>query len=935
MEEIMARRIKNPPPKKVSAYNATSFGSNAPTNTPVFEYDPNGPIDILRDRMHRIWNKVYNQNRASYVEGDPSITIEQEAKYPLPGYEDNGIVPGSAGDFSFKKEEKITVTYNLADIDECGLSPAPGITGSIDKWLKVLDGGPDSLTTYERNPQGGDISSHGIVPIFSKLREDGTAKYFYDQVFEYDAPLDSKEVGEGFYGSLSVSQASAKPNYNFYIQTYESILTQEDPTKEPEESMLPSLYSFLSVIENENDKRERSQFRTNEYDPATINTLFEKHITLESQIKETRIATQVAYNAGGRSVQAEADISKGDYFDKYAYAFADAVKSTTEPAWRAGSNPLSDRFKHQIVPSSNSEMFAEFSDVRERFPMFCDIEFSTATNSSNEMISLFEGTELMASFIKGYVDGTWGQSMATGYNLITSGGLPFIPNPSSYQESSFKPYIAETAQTVPSSSLECWDLMSNDSWLTKVDTNIYDGQVEKGVFLGSYNEEMEAAQNNPLTRMTRRLMSDVFKLKTKEMIQKKTRTWKQMVGGEFNREGPFEPQKAYRESIFYIVEKWSVRDDGTPEEKLQSFYFPNSSIMRDYKFSDTQLKYGKKYVYRIYSMEMVFGTKYKYQLDKAPIANSVGSWQQSITQNQARICVYTEPDLKMVKVPLYQKQVIMMDDPPVFPDVEVITYKNVRNQIAFWLTGNSGEYNLKPIAIQPGDDQAIENIRGYQEVGPLDPITFKSDDHARVFEIFRTDQKPSGYSDFIGKKIAEVKTDVDLGNECQFSTSGEWIDKTISPNQTYYYIFRTIDNHGHFSNPSPVYELEMIYDGYAPYLLRNVYPLDENPAPPQKVVKKFTKYLHIKPALSQRVVNEEESGLVDADGVKIVDSAGCLTNKGVDGEWIQLGTADQTLWDKLIKIRVRSRKTGKKIDFNIKFTKKHIKIQKTGNNNLC
>jgi len=545
---------------------------------------------------------------------------------------------------------------------------------------------------------------------------------------------------------------------------------------------------------------------------------------------------------------------------------------------------------------------------------------------------------MSAMFIKDFVDDKWGTKSTMGYNLISSGGLPFIPDPTTYTETAFKPYSGQSAQLVPSSSLECWDLFSQDGWLTKIENSSYlpYGQVEKGVFLGKFDQEVEQAANPAANLMTQRLMETVFIAKMKGMIQNKTRTWKQIVGGSFNGETAINPQTAYHETVFYVVEKWSVKADGTPDDILQNFYFPNSSTFTNYKFSDTQVKYGKKYIYRIYAMEMVFGTKYWYKLDAAPTAHPDDlHWQQVIEPNQARICVLSEPTLKMVKVPYYQKQVIMMDDPPVWPDIEVITYQNVRDQLVFWMTGNSGEYELNPIAIQPTDAAAISELRMSQEVGSLDPIRFKSDDHARFFEVFRTDTKPSHYSDFIGKKVAHIDTSIDLGQQCQFSTSGEWIDKTISPNKTYYYIFRTIDNHGHFSNPSPVYELQMVYDGYAPYLLRNVYSLDDNPPPPQKPAKKFTKYIHIKPALTQRVIDEKASGLIDADGSKKVNSTGCLTALGDEGNWIRLGTADQTLWNKLIKIRVRSRKTGKKIDFNIKFTKKHTKIEKTGNNNLC
>jgi len=945
----------------VSLYNATSFGSNAPTNTPFFEYDVAGPIDLMRYRMNRIWNLApATTDVGAYVTGPQAIEISENGNNQVPGY---SISLESQSDFNFRKKEEVVIRYNPVDIEECGNLPEPGIGGGSntpfvnqDKWLKVLEDGR-GLTTHERNVAGGNIGPHGIISTFAdgKLRDGITPIVFDDQVFRYGVPLESKKVRDNSYGSLSLSEASIVPNYNFYIQTYESILTQEDSTKEPHESMLPSLYSFLSVMENEDDKRERAG-GSSEYEPATINTIFEKHITLERQLKETRIATLVTYNAGARAQTVEADVSKGDYFDKYAYAFSDAVKGTTVPPWRAGQNPLADRFKHQIVPASNNQMFADFSDVRQRFPMSCDIEFSTADTANDEVIRLFEDTEMTAMFIKGFVDDTWGESSEMGYNLISSGGLPFIPDPTTYTETAFQPYADGTTQLVPSSSLECWDLLGPNGWLAQMNTsNSYYGQVEKGVFLGSYDQEVEEAQNNVLTRMTRNLMGTAFKAKMSDLIRNKTRTWGEMVGipnmsgrqrqivGSRNaqevRRTVSSPETAYHETIFYVVEKWSVRADGTPDEKVQDFYFPNSSTFTDYKFSDTQVKYGKKYIYRIYAMEMVFGTRYWYQLDLAPIAISSqtqGSWQQEISPSQARICVLTEPSLKMVKVPYYQKEILMMDDPPVFPDVEVITYQNVRNQILFWMTGNSGEYDLNPVAIQPGDFEAIENLRISQEVGPLEPIRFKSDDHARFFEVFRIDKKPSSYSDFIGNKIAHVDTKVDLDNECQFSTSGEWIDKTISPNTTYYYIFRTIDNHGHFSNPSPVYELQMVYDGYAPYLLRNVYPLDENPPPPQKVAKKFTKYIHIKPALAQRVVNEEASGLINPDGTKTVDDTGCLTRVlGADGSKIELGTADQTLWDKLIKVRVRSRKTGKKIDLNIKFTKKHTKIEKTGNNNLC
>jgi len=374
-------------------------------------------------------------------------------------------------------------------------------------------------------------------------------------------------------------------------------------------------------------------------------------------------------------------------------------------------------------------------------------------------------------------------------------------------------------------------------------------------------------------------------------------------------------------------------------EPLQNFYFPNSTHLTEHHFTDTQVKYGKKYIYRIYAFEVVVGTEYWYQLDQAPFFGNTAI-SKAITTTQARICIITAPSFQLVQVPYYQQETVMMDSPPVWPDVDVITYRNVKNQIAFWLTGNGGDYTIVPKLIQPGDEEVMDRIRIAQELNSTEPVRFKSDDQARFFEVFRLDKKPKKYSDFEGAKIAHIDTKININQKCQFSTSGEWIDKDIEPNIKYYYTFRTLDNHNHFSNPTPIYELEMVYDGYAPFLLRKVYDLDENAPPPQKPVKKFTKYIYIKPAVAQRVVNEIASKMQDSDGNKrpTVDVLGGLTELQKlepSGQWIKLGVRDQSLWDKAMKIRVISKKTGKKIDLNIKFTKKYTDFEDDGNNNLC
>lgn len=935
--------ISHPQPRKVGVYSETSFGSNAPIDKPFFEYETPGPIDFMRYRMNRIWNKA-GRGAVSFVGGGAiEISNRTASGFGLPYTSDTSN--------TFPKTEKVTINYNEADIAACG---NPEIQYPLDKWLEVLDDdAAPRLPTIEQN-----LTNDNIVSTFPKLRDGGEPIKFEDCVFYYEAPINKKNIEDNFYGSVAVKEAEIKPVYNFYVQSYESILTQEDPNKEPPESMLPSLYSFLSVM-GDDSKIERDP--NGNIDPATVDTVFEKHITLDNAIKEARVATDVTYNAGARSQTVEADISKGQYFDKYAYAYAQYASRLIVPQVGPSENipfvntdfssfersvagtakpTLAERFKHQIVPMSNIEMFSSLNPIANRFPMYCEINFSTSDTSQSEVVKLFEDTEMGAMFIKDYVDGYWGTSKNMGFNFLASDDLPFKSD-QNYTKVAFKPYKNKAPQTVDSGSLETWDLAQ---WINRVGVTHPYGKIEKGVFLGKFDQEVEEAinNNNPLTTIMRNLMLRIFTTKLNGLKNIKTRSWKDVVGGEFNRGDPVSaPKLAHHETVFYHVEKWEANLDGSlvGSEPIQNFYFPNSTKLNEHHFTDTQVKYGKKYIYRIYAMEMVFGTKYWYVLDDSPSPYDVNEQLVSnydlIARTQSRVCVISEPSVKMIKVPYYQKEIIMMDDPPVWPDVDVITYKDVRDEIVFWLTGNAGEYDLKPIMIQDGDEDIINSIRLAQEVSDIQPIRFKSDDHPRYFEAFRIDKKPTKYSDFRGSKIAHIDTGVNLKERCKLSTSGEWIDKTIQPNKKYYYIFRTLDNHGHFSNPSPVYELEMVYDGFAPFLLRDVYYLEENPQPPMKAAKKFTKYIYIKPALAQRVINEQTSGLKNEKGEKIVDDTDCLTRLGEDGTWIQLGTADETLWNKAMKIRVISRKTGKRIDLNIKFTKTHTKLDIEDNNNLC
>ena len=61
-----------------------------------------------------------------------------------------------------------------------------------------------------------------------------------------------------------------------------------------------------------------------------------------------------------------------------------------------------------------------------------------------------------------------------------------------------------------------------------------------------------------------------------------------------------------------------------------------------------------------------------------------------------------------------------------------------------------------------------------------------------------------------------------------------------------------------------------------------------------------------------------------------------MANKLTDpSNWIKLGDDEQSLWGKTLKIRIVSKKSGKKADLNVQFTAKTEIVESNANNNNC
>tara|TARA_R100000008_G_scaffold86864_1_gene82152 strand:+ start:797 stop:4471 length:3675 start_codon:yes stop_codon:yes gene_type:complete len=315
------------------------------------------------------------------------------------------------------------------------------------------------------------------------------------------------------------------------------------------------------------------------------------------------------------------------------------------------------------------------------------------------------------------------------------------------------------------------------------------------------------------------------------------------------------------------------------------------------------------------------------------------------------------PDVKLIKVPFHPVGGVVdstqvFRPPPSPPTVEIVPYEGVDNSLLFLLNARVGATHKDfIIGIEDKDSDQVQTIyealissaKGWN-ANNLEQEFITQD--VKKFEIYRLDNKPKSYSDFApenggtkmdlippttkGKYEGFGGTDFVFDNgpqDLSIVASTAQFNSSVVPNKKYYYTFRVVDQEDYFSNPTPVYQVEIINDGGTIYPLIDVIDFDiENKLQTKKNIRK---YLHIIPTLENSLINLED---VDFEN----ETAGSYINK-LSGKKPSLGVnpESQLLLPEenyendgkktYVKLRLTSKKTGKKIDINLKAMHKHVK----------
>tara|TARA_R110000824_G_scaffold79747_1_gene200780 strand:- start:3803 stop:6175 length:2373 start_codon:yes stop_codon:yes gene_type:complete len=399
------------------------------------------------------------------------------------------------------------------------------------------------------------------------------------------------------------------------------------------------------------------------------------------------------------------------------------------------------------------------------------------------------------------------------------------------------------------------------------------------------------------------LTSFIQELATK--IESKRRSFEDILNGV----------PAPSETVAYRISKIdAARPTSDPIQDFWVFNVNNEVEIMD--FIDTQVKYSKKYLYVVSAIKAVYGTAYSYSRPAFDY-NYPGAGAYGVA---AQIDVVTRPTLRLHEIPIYESIGQILEHPPVPPMIDIIPFRGVGDKLRFHMNGGTGVFVADPIILRDRDEQFYNNYRETNELDPIDPITFKNDDFVAGFEIFRIDYHPTSYEDFRNKLRVSVSTDVNPRSPLKAS-SGAYIE-SIAPNKKFYYLFRAYDVHNQPSLPSILYRIEMIDDGSTIFpIIEAVDFLSEHEIEKRNKMpsRQFRKLMYIAPKYSHSYFNAAGSDM---------ESTTTALGRGPD---VYLGGEQESIWGKKYKVRLISKSTGKKIDFNFEVKHKHIETEKERN----
>lgn len=278
------------------------------------------------------------------------------------------------------------------------------------------------------------------------------------------------------------------------------------------------------------------------------------------------------------------------------------------------------------------------------------------------------------------------------------------------------------------------------------------------------------------------------------------------------------------------------------------------------------------------------------------------------------------PSVKIIEVPVATKTLQIMDHPPVAPDVTPYQRKDDSQIIGFMVrtesfrvptdptdTSTLSDFGIYPTPITSDEINKREIYITSNNMIEGEQITKNSVSKPSILEVYRLDRKPTSISDFDGNLVFTKDLSIDSLPDQKNSVC--FYEEKIRTNKKFYYLFRFLNENGDGGYLSPVQCAELINDGGYKYTKFDVmYESELYQENNRQDTQQFKKLLQITPSIDHLKLNDDSVDYAQPAASQLSS----LTGK--------VGMPEKDLiWGKTFKFRITSKKTGKKIDLNIKY----------------
>ena len=924
--------------------------------------------DLLRYNLGKFfWRNPKQQDPINYKFVEPSIHFNTA---PIPSYEEGGNIWSR---FNFYPSTRFQIGFD-ADYQNIQSPAFEVVSLSEDlenlkfssKTFVILSFDPNSYSgtilkfglkasypfvEYQGNPTpmellwnyylsyGADGAS-GISPQYLGLGQhllndasdapslDKLPSYFKysDHAFSFAHPYGLNKRDD--LGSVNVFYADVEASYIFHQEIYEKGLGYLRDAEQAA-GILTELYlpNFNVILEETKTLVTETQIDLGlamavEKEAITTNHNYLIHSTLNGRVPINILRPLETQNKKYDEVNGR---SGNQYLDEWGSVI---MKSPTQVFEDVDLQNTAQKFRNVIYPL-NALKDNDINISKASFPFYNEINFNTDT--SNKMADILRNSKLFDALVLDYINQMNIAGMRTQdidfhsyQELLLSVAAASEGKKTSFNEQ-FLP-LNESGNKYKTYNFDAFAMqIKNLNSTNSLMQSISAAQAATISVSGEdfSDENIDLFQADPLSQLIYKM---TFLSTYASFVKENLRTYRDIVQGVL----------AYNETLFYRIEKRNNQGN-----VIQNFYVLNDSELDEVNLIDTQIKYGVDYTYQIFAVQFVVGNDYHYE--KGPSApesafiegtNPYKFVDPAEEEYFFNLFAATSQSVRLIEVPYVQPAAVRVQEaPPVPPNINFVPYRGIDNQILITFNTGVDEYYDKYIPILPHDADLIEQTSIVNSKGQT---LFKSEGDATSFEMFRISERqmPDGPKSYLDFGMPNLTKRVTLTRDFGDPTYTD----NIIPNTKYWYTFRTNDaKHSiedlapDFSNPTVVYEIQLINNEGAVYLILNTY--DVSFFNQQKLIlekqktRSMRKYLHLQPSFDQTILNTD---VTDFYKPAILPSMKKYVEEDLNENVsnIKLGYSKESVFGNLdettnnkFKVRLTSKKTGRKIDIFLRFKK--------------